>query len=55
MKRYPNGVAGDFFFMKRAPRPRPEWVEVCSIEHASGNVIDFAVVQHLLSLLQYAV
>src|SRR6478736_1332299 len=23
MKRYPNGAAGDFFFMKRAPSPRP--------------------------------
>src|ERR1044071_9486039 len=23
MKRYPNGAAGDFFFMKRAPAPRP--------------------------------
>ena len=24
MKRYPNGAAGDFFFMKRAPSPRPD-------------------------------
>jgi bifunctional non-homologous end joining protein LigD len=23
MKRYPNGVTGEFFFMKRAPSPRP--------------------------------
>jgi bifunctional non-homologous end joining protein LigD len=23
MKRYPNGAAGEFFFMKRAPSPRP--------------------------------
>jgi bifunctional non-homologous end joining protein LigD len=51
MKRYPNGAAGDFFFMKRAPSPRPEWIELCSIEHASKNVIDFPIVQDLLSLL----
>jgi len=51
MKRYPNGVAGDFFFMKRAPSPRPEWIETCAIEHASGSVIDFPVVQDLASLL----
>jgi len=51
MKRYPNGAAGDFFFMKRAPDPRPEWIELCSIEHPSGNVIDFPVVQDLPSLL----
>src|SRR6202050_1287412 len=23
MKRYPNGISGEFFFMKRAPSPRP--------------------------------
>src|SRR5450432_1010697 len=39
MKRYPHGASGEFFFMKRAPSPRPEWIELCTIEHASGNVI----------------
>ena len=33
MKRYPNGAAGEFFFMKRAPSPRPPWIELCSIHH----------------------
>ncbi|HZQ61072.1 MAG TPA: non-homologous end-joining DNA ligase [Casimicrobiaceae bacterium] len=51
MKRYPNGAAGECFFMKRAPVPRPEWIETCSIEHASGNVIAFPMVQNLASLL----
>jgi bifunctional non-homologous end joining protein LigD len=51
MKRYPNGAAGEFFFMKRAPTPRPEWIETCAIEHASGNVIDFPVIQDLPALL----
>ncbi len=51
MKRYPNGIAGDFFFMKRAPTPRPDWVQTCSIEHHSGNVIDFPVVENVASLL----
>ena len=51
MKRYPNGIAGDFFFMKRAPSPRPDWIETCAIEHSSGNVIDFPVVRDLSSLL----
>jgi bifunctional non-homologous end joining protein LigD len=51
MKRYPNGAAGEFFFMKRAPSPRPDWIELCSIEHASGNVIDFPMIQDLPSLL----
>jgi bifunctional non-homologous end joining protein LigD len=51
MKRYPNGVAGDFFFMKRAPSPRPAWIETCAIEHDSGSVIDFPMIQDLASLL----
>jgi bifunctional non-homologous end joining protein LigD len=51
MKRYPNGIAGKFFFMKHAPVPRPNWIQICSIDHASGNVVDFPVVQDLASLL----
>ena len=51
MKRYPNGIAGKFFFMKRAPNPRPSSVPICSIAHHSGNVIDFPVVQNVASLL----
>jgi bifunctional non-homologous end joining protein LigD len=51
MKRYPHGAAGEFFFMKRAPSPRPDWIELCSIEHGSGNVIDFPIIQDLPALL----
>jgi bifunctional non-homologous end joining protein LigD len=51
MKRYPHGYAGPFFFMKRAPVPRPAWVRTCAITHASGNVIDFPVVDDLATLL----
>ena len=51
MKRYPHGAAGEFFFMKRAPSPRPDWVETVAIEHDSGNVIDFPMVQDVASLM----
>ena len=51
MKRYPDGAAGEPFFMKRAPTPRPAWIETYAIAHASGNVIDFPMVQDLASLL----
>src|SRR6266571_6856116 len=51
MKRYPNGAAGEFFFMKRAPSPRPPWIELCSIHHGSGNVIDFPIIQDVAALL----
>jgi bifunctional non-homologous end joining protein LigD len=51
MKRYPNGIAGPFFFMKRTPDNPPPWLQTCSIEHKSGSIIDFPVVQDLASLL----
>ena len=51
MKRYPHGAAGEFFFMKRAPSPRPDWIETCRIDHDSGNVIDFPIIGDLPSLL----
>ena len=55
MKRYPNGVQPPenpfFFFMKRAPSPRPPWIEICNIEHDSGNIINFPVINDLPSLL----
>ena len=50
MKRYPNGAEGDFFYMKRAPEPRPEWIDICSIPHNAG-VVDFPIVQDLPSLM----
>ena len=37
MKRYPNGAAGKFFFQKHAPTPRPDWIPICNIEHASAQ------------------
>jgi len=51
MKRYPHGAHGEFFFMKRAPSPRPGWIRTCRIDHDSGNVIDFPVIDDLPSLL----
>ncbi len=51
MKRYPHGAAGEFFFMKRAPVPRPDWIRTCTVHHDSGNVIDFPVIDDLPSLL----
>ena len=51
MKRYPNGATGEFFFMKRAPTPRPAWIEICSIGHGSGNIIDFPMIQDRAALL----
>ena len=49
MKRYPNGAEGEFFYMKRAPSPRPDWIEICPIMHS--EMVRFPIVQDLPSLL----
>src|SRR3954464_9076392 len=51
MKRYPHGAGGEFFFMKRAPSPRPEWIEICAIDHGSKGIIDFPMIQDRAALL----
>jgi bifunctional non-homologous end joining protein LigD len=51
MKRYPHGAAGEFFFMKRAPSPRPDWIGTCRIDHGSKGVIAFPMIDDLPSLL----
>lgn len=51
MKRYPHGWNGDFFFMKRAPTPRPPWIRTCTIDHGSKGMIDFPVIDDLASLV----
>jgi bifunctional non-homologous end joining protein LigD len=51
MKRYPHGASGEFFFMTRAPAPRPPWIETCRIDHGNGNVIDFPMIQDRAALL----
>jgi bifunctional non-homologous end joining protein LigD len=43
MVRYPDGVGGEFFFQKRAPAQRPEWIEVVQIRFPSGNVAEEVV------------
>jgi bifunctional non-homologous end joining protein LigD len=35
--RYPNGIDGEFFYQKRAPRARPPWIEVVSLRFPSGR------------------
>ena len=37
MVRYPDGVRGEFFYQKRAPRSRPGWIEVVELKFPSGR------------------
>jgi len=35
--RYPDGIEGEFFYQKRAPRSRPAWIEVVALRFPSGR------------------
>jgi bifunctional non-homologous end joining protein LigD len=35
--RYPDGIEGEFFYQKRAPKARPPWIEVATIRFPSGR------------------
>src|SRR5690242_4623585 len=41
--RYPNGIDGEFFFQKRAPKERPPWIEVVTISFPSGRTAEEVV------------
>ena len=41
--RYPNGIDGAFFYQKRAPASRPDWVEVATLRFPSGRSADEVV------------
>jgi bifunctional non-homologous end joining protein LigD len=45
MKRFPNGLAGDFFHQKRVPNPHPDWLETVHVVFPRhGRTADFPVV-----------
>jgi bifunctional non-homologous end joining protein LigD len=41
--RYPNGLGQEFFYQKRAPATRPEWIDVVTLTFPSGRSADEVV------------
>src|SRR6185369_6825742 len=41
--RYPNGIDGEFFFQKRAPASRPDWIDVVTLKFPSGRTAEEVV------------
>ena len=52
--RYPNGIAEEFFYQKRAPASRPEWIEVVSLRFPSGRSADEVVPRDAATLVWLA-
>src|SRR5213082_3903808 len=44
LKRFVNGAEGEFFFQKRAPKSRPEWIETVVLSFPSGRTAEEVVV-----------
>ncbi len=41
--RYPDGIQGEFFYQKRAPKARPAWIEVAELRFPSGRAAEEVV------------
>ncbi|MDP8975289.1 MAG: non-homologous end-joining DNA ligase [Actinomycetota bacterium] len=55
LKRYPNGVDGQFFYEKRCPQHRPDWVEVAPIWSRHNNAeVSYCVAGDLPTLVWVA-
>jgi bifunctional non-homologous end joining protein LigD len=50
LKRYVNGAEGEFFFQKRAPHARPEWIETVELSFPSGRTASEIVVRDAAQL-----
>src|SRR5688500_558117 len=52
--RYPDGVGGEFFYQKRAPRTRPDWVQVVALRFPSGRSAEEVVPSDAATLVWMA-
>ena len=50
MKRFPNGVAGEFFHQKRVPAKHPDYVDDVIVQFPSGHSTVFAIVDNAAAL-----
>jgi DNA ligase D-like protein (predicted polymerase) len=41
--RYPNGIGDEFFYQKRAPSSRPDWIDVVELRFPSGRTAEEVV------------
>src|SRR5688572_16450957 len=52
--RYPNGIAAEFFYQKRAPESRPDWIEVVALQFPSGRSAEEVVPRDAAALVWMA-
>src|SRR3954470_10084410 len=52
--RYPNGTGSEFFYQKRAPASRPDWIEVVALKFPSGRTAEEIVPRDAAALVWMA-
>ena len=52
--RYPNGITGEFFYQKRAPTSRPDWIDVVELKFPSGRTAQEIVPRDAAALVWMA-
>ncbi|MBA3889949.1 MAG: hypothetical protein H0X64_05415 [Gemmatimonadaceae bacterium] len=40
LRRFPEGVEGEAFYVQRKPKHAPDWVRTCAVPRSSGKVLD---------------
>jgi bifunctional non-homologous end joining protein LigD len=51
LKRYPDGVEGEFFYEKACPLHRPGWLKTARVAKRDGGHIDYCVINDLPALV----
>ncbi|MGE0488078.1 MAG: DNA ligase D [Vulcanimicrobiota bacterium] len=54
LKRYPDGIEGDFFFQKRPRNEFPEWIETAELEKSDGTEVEGILCNNRATLLYLA-
>ncbi|HEV2761281.1 MAG TPA: non-homologous end-joining DNA ligase [Acidimicrobiales bacterium] len=55
LKRYPNGVDGQFFYEKNCPKHRPPWIETLSVWSARNKAdVNYCLIDELAALVWVA-
>jgi DNA ligase D-like protein (predicted polymerase) len=52
--RYPDGIAGEFFYQKRAPSSRPDWIDAVTLRFPSGRTAEEIVPRDAAALVWMA-
>ncbi|MFH0976181.1 MAG: non-homologous end-joining DNA ligase [Spirochaetota bacterium] len=51
LKRYPHGVDKDFFFEKRCPSYRPDWLETADVPYGGNKTLTYCLINNLETLV----